>query len=68
MIISELGVTPDWSAAYTPNSGPMDSILKIQLEEHRHHSAQEYVHMLRNAFANEPKFCRDWSSRSTRAA
>ncbi|HVW36420.1 MAG TPA: efflux RND transporter permease subunit, partial [Pirellulales bacterium] len=56
MIISEMGVTPDWSAAYTPNSGPMDAICKIQLEEHRHHSAQEYVHELRKAFASEPKF------------
>ncbi|HUY92715.1 MAG TPA: efflux RND transporter permease subunit [Pirellulales bacterium] len=56
MIISELGVTPDWSAAYTPNSGPMDAICKIQLEEERHHSAQEYVHELREAFAKEPKF------------
>jgi multidrug efflux pump subunit AcrB len=56
MIISELGVTPDWSAAYTTNSGPMDTICKIQLEEHRHHSAQEYVHQLRNAFANDPDF------------
>ncbi|HUY93467.1 MAG TPA: efflux RND transporter permease subunit, partial [Pirellulales bacterium] len=56
MVISELGVTPDWSAAYTPNSGPMDAICKIQLEEHRHHSAQEYVHELRKAFAKDPKF------------
>ena len=56
MVISELGVTPDWSAAYTPNSGPMDAICKIQLNEHRHHSAQEYVHRLRKAFAIDPKF------------
>jgi multidrug efflux pump subunit AcrB len=56
VIISELGVTPDWSAAYTPNSGPMDSICKIQLEEHRHHSAQEYVHELREAFAHDDRF------------
>ncbi|HVX60497.1 MAG TPA: efflux RND transporter permease subunit [Pirellulales bacterium] len=67
VVISELGVTPDWSAAYTPNSGPMDSILKIQLEEHRHRSAQEYVHILREALRRihaSPA----WNSRSTRAA
>jgi multidrug efflux pump subunit AcrB len=56
VIISELGVTPDWSAAYTPNSGPMDAICKIQLEEERHKSAQEYVHELREAFANDKNF------------
>lgn len=55
-LISELGVTPDWSAAYTQNSGPMDAILKVQLSEERHHSAQEYVHLLRRALADDPKF------------
>jgi multidrug efflux pump subunit AcrB len=55
-LISELGVTPDWSAAYTPNSGPMDAILKVQLSDERHHSAQEYVHLLRTGFASESKF------------
>jgi len=29
LIISELGVTADWSAAYTPNSGPMDAVVKV---------------------------------------
>ena len=47
-ILSEIGVTSDWSAAYTPNAGPMDAVVKIQLTEQRHHSAQEYVHMLRD--------------------
>jgi multidrug efflux pump subunit AcrB len=55
-IISELGVVADWSAAYTPNSGPMDAVVKVQLTEHRHHSAQEYVHQLRTAFANDKRF------------
>ena len=43
LIISEIGVVADWSAAYTPNSGPMDAVLKVQLKHDRHHSAQEYV-------------------------
>src|SRR3954462_14803133 len=25
--VSELGLVSDWSAAYTPNSGPMDAVL-----------------------------------------
>ncbi len=51
LLISEIGVVADWSAAYTPNSGPMDAVLKVQLTHDRHHSAQEYVHELRQGFA-----------------
>jgi len=56
LIISELGVVADLSAAYTPNAGPMDAVVKVQLAEHRHHSAQEYVHLLRTGFAADPSF------------
>lgn len=56
LIISELGVTPDWSAAYTQNSGPMDAVLKVQLTEDRERSAQECVHLLRRGFIEDPKF------------
>lgn len=51
IIISEIGVVADWSAAYTPNSGPMDAVVKVQLTPDRHHSAQEYAHLLREGFA-----------------
>ena len=33
MIVSELGVTANWSAAYTANSGPQDAVVKIQLTD-----------------------------------
>lgn len=56
LLISELGVVADWSAAYTPNSGPMDALLKVQLKHDRHRSAQEYVHALREGVANSEKF------------
>jgi multidrug efflux pump subunit AcrB len=56
LIISELGVTPDWSAAYTSNSGPMDSIVKVQLTHDRDMSAQECVHLLREGFRKDPHF------------
>jgi multidrug efflux pump subunit AcrB len=56
VIISELGVVPDLSAAYTPNAGPMDAVVKIQLTHERSHSAQEYVRVLRQGFASEPAF------------
>jgi multidrug efflux pump subunit AcrB len=56
LVISEIGVTPDWSAAYTPNSGPMDAVVKVQLKPHRHRSAQEWAHELRLGFEGEPQF------------
>ncbi len=56
MVISELGVTPDWSAAYTPNAGPMDAIVKVQMKKERSRSAQNYVHELRTAFSGDAKF------------
>lgn len=55
-LISEIGVVADWSAAYTPNAGPMDAVLKVQLAHDRRHSAQEYVHELRQAFAANPSY------------
>ncbi|HEX4142835.1 MAG TPA: efflux RND transporter permease subunit [Pirellulales bacterium] len=56
VIVSELGVTPDWSAAYTPNSGPMDAVVKVQLHAEREHSAQDYVERLRSGFAKSTEF------------
>jgi multidrug efflux pump subunit AcrB len=52
-IISEIGVVADWSAAYTPNAGPMDTVIKVQLEAEREHSAQEYVALLREKLNRE---------------
>ncbi|MFI5460265.1 MAG: efflux RND transporter permease subunit [Isosphaerales bacterium] len=56
LVLSELGVNSDWSAAYTPNAGPMDSVVKIQLSSERKKSAQEYVHVLRTAFNQSREF------------
>jgi multidrug efflux pump subunit AcrB len=56
MIISELGVTPDWSAAYTQNSGPMDAVVKVQLTPERSRSAQECAGALRNGLAADRRF------------
>jgi multidrug efflux pump subunit AcrB len=56
IVISEIGVVADWSAAYTPNSGPMDAVVKVQLKAERDHSAQEYVKMLREGFADPTRF------------
>jgi multidrug efflux pump subunit AcrB len=53
-IIIEIGVVADWSAAYTPNAGPMDAVVKVQLKSDRAKSAQEYVALLRKAFKADP--------------
>ena len=46
-IVSNSGVLYDWPAAYTPNAGPLDSFLNVQLSEDHHISAQDYVRRLR---------------------
>src|SRR5262245_13828774 len=56
LFLSELGVTPDWSAAYTPNAGPMDAVIKVQLTEHRRQTAQHYVDELRKGLAADDRF------------
>jgi multidrug efflux pump subunit AcrB len=55
LILSEIGVVSDWSAAYTPNAGTMDTVVKIQLTAERKKSAQQYVAELREAF-KAPEF------------
>ncbi len=56
LFVSEIGVNADWSAAYTPNSGPMDAVIKVQLKEHRTRSAQEYVHLVRTGLEKDRAF------------
>ena len=56
LIVSEIGLTADWSAAFTPNAGPMDAVVKVQLHEHRSRSAQECVSLLREGFAEDNRF------------
>jgi multidrug efflux pump subunit AcrB len=54
MIVSEMGVDPDWSSAYTENSGQQDAVIRIQLTEKRTQSAQEYAARLRQALESDP--------------
>src|SRR5262249_42269127 len=55
MIVSEIGLDPDWSAAYSDNSGQQDAVVRIQLSEKRRHSAQEYAVLLRHGLEENPK-------------
>jgi multidrug efflux pump subunit AcrB len=56
LVVSEIGLTADWSAAYTANAGPMDAILKIQLAPERERSSQEYIRILRDGLARVSAF------------
>jgi multidrug efflux pump subunit AcrB len=55
MIVSEMGLDPDWSAAYSANSGQEDTVIRVQLNENRSHSAQEYAIKLRHNWAADPR-------------
>jgi CzcA family heavy metal efflux pump len=56
MIVSEVGLNPDWSAAYTPNAGQQDAVLRIQLSEERSLTAQKYAVKLRHELAKQQHF------------
>ena len=56
LIISEIGVVADWSAAYTPNAGPMDTVLRVQLSPHRKNTAEYYIAKIRVEVAKEERF------------
>jgi multidrug efflux pump subunit AcrB len=56
LVVSEIGLTPNWSAAYTPNAGTMDAVIKVQLKSERTRSAQECAEALRSVFKADPQF------------
>ncbi len=56
MIVSEIGLNPDWSSAYTSNSGQQDAIIRLQLTSNRSRSAQVYAADIRRAFLANPAF------------
>ena len=48
LLISNIGVLMDWPAAYTPNSGPMDAFMLVQLKNKRgRQSVFNYVEAFR---------------------
>jgi multidrug efflux pump subunit AcrB len=56
MVVSEMGLNPDWSAAYTQNAGQQDTVIRVQLTNDRKLSAQEYAIKLRHALQGQPRF------------
>ena len=53
MLISNIGVLMDWPAAYTPNTGAMDSFMLVQLGEHAKTTVFDYVDRLRKRLTSE---------------
>jgi len=48
MLVTNIGVLMDWPAAYTPNTGPMDAFILVQLKNKRNMPGTfEYVKQLR---------------------
>jgi multidrug efflux pump subunit AcrB len=56
MIVTELGLDPDWSAAYTANAGQQDAAIRLQLSDERSRSAQEYAIYLRDLLGHDRRF------------
>jgi multidrug efflux pump subunit AcrB len=56
MLVSEIGLNNDWSAAYSQNAGQQDSIIRLQLTPERSKSAQEYAIDLRKKLTGDPRF------------
>jgi multidrug efflux pump subunit AcrB len=53
IIISNIGVLLDWPAAYTPNSGPQDAFVLVQLADGRERSSFDYVDDLRQTLPRQ---------------
>src|SRR5260370_11381576 len=52
-IISNIGVLYDWPAAYTPNAGPGDAFVQVQLRDERTRATTAYVNALRRVLPDE---------------
>jgi multidrug efflux pump subunit AcrB len=47
-VVSNIGVTPDFSAIYTPNAGQNTAFIQVGLKADRKKSSREYMEMVRN--------------------
>ena len=51
MIVSNIGVVPDFSALYTTNAGPYTATIQVALNEPHSQSSFDYMDKVRNAIA-----------------
>jgi multidrug efflux pump subunit AcrB len=52
MIVSNIGVVPDFSSLYTTNAGPYTATIQVALQDSHHVSSFEYMDQVRNAMAS----------------
>jgi hydrophobic/amphiphilic exporter-1 (mainly G- bacteria), HAE1 family len=53
LIVSNIGVTPDFSAMYTSNAGPHTATVQVALQEEHRIGSYEYMSRMRRAMAEE---------------
>lgn len=53
MIVSNIGITPDFSAIYTSNSGQHTAFVQVSLKEGHHVGSYEYMDRVRNKLAED---------------
>ena len=53
MIVSNIGITPDFSAIYTPNSGQHTAFVQVSLKENHRLGSYEYMNRVRRKLAED---------------
>ena len=53
MIVSNIGIVPDFSALYTTNAGPYTATIQVELNESHRKAASTYIDRLRRAIAGQ---------------
>jgi len=53
MVVSNLGVVPDFSSLYTTNAGPYTATIQVALQDSHHKSSFEYMDVVQKKMAGE---------------
>ena len=53
LVVSNIGVIPDYSAIYTSNAGPHSATVQVALTEHHTVGSYEYMDRMRAAMKTE---------------
>jgi len=53
LVVSNLGVVPDFTSIYTPNSGPHTATIQVALNEHHKIGSYEYMDRVRQRLATD---------------
>jgi HAE1 family hydrophobic/amphiphilic exporter-1 len=53
MVVSNIGIVPDFSALYTSNAGPYTATIQVELTENHKTGSFEYINRVRSAIAQQ---------------